>query len=278
MQRLKKTKKGNKMNEIIKLHPSQIELPIQNFSDNQKLLIKNVICKGSTDDELEIFIMTCNRSGLDPFAKQIYSILRGNIRTIQTSVDGFRLIADRTGRYAPGRESTFEMDKNGNLLSATAYIKKQTMDGTWHEVGASAYFIEYNANSPIWRKMPKLMLQKCSECLALRRAFPAQMSGMYGKEEMDQADYEITTPENEKITVQQALELNFLLKGCSPQVQKYYKDTTFVKLNIDIIDDMPLSEFEKHQKILKDRYDIYQLEIAKQLLETDEPIGLEIFD
>jgi len=131
------------------------------FSDDQIDLIKNSICKGASNEELQFFIMACQRTGLDPFAKQIYSVPRGGQRTIQTSVDGFRLIADRSGKYAPGKEPTFEYDKNGSLLSATSYVKKQTRDGTWHEISANAHFDEYNANSPLWKKMPRAMLAKC---------------------------------------------------------------------------------------------------------------------
>lgn len=161
-----------------------------NDIDSKKDLIKRLYCKGSTDDELELFIHACKRVGLDPFMKQIYAIKRGNALTIQTAIDGFRVIAERTGCYSPGRESTFTYDEKEKVLSATSYIKKMTLDKTWHEIAATAYMEEYDGKNTFWNKMPRTMLSKCAEALALRKAFPAQLSGLYTKEEMDQAGEE----------------------------------------------------------------------------------------
>lgn len=158
-------------------------------------LIKATVAKDTTDEELQLFLMIAKRTGLDPFARQVYCIrrfdrtLNRKVATIQTSIDGYRLLADRTGRYAPGRETVFyyDMEAKGEdvarLISATVYIKKH-IQGEWHEIAATAYFDEYAQESPLWKRMPRVMLAKCAESLALRRAFPAELSGIYTSDEM----------------------------------------------------------------------------------------------
>ena len=172
-----------------------------NFSQEQIDLIKRTICKGASDDELELFLYLCKKTGLDPFVRQIYMIPRkskdsnGNWVTVYqplVSIDGYRLIAERTKSYSPGRESTYVYDKSGGVFSATAYLKKKGSDGTWHEIAATAFHSEYvqkakDGPTKFWAEKPHLMLAKCAESLALRRAFPAELSGVYTEEEMGAA-------------------------------------------------------------------------------------------
>lgn len=172
------------------------------FDDKKIELLKNTVCMNATDDELELFLHVCNRTGLDPFRNQIYAIKRKGKMTIQTAIDGFRLIAERSGKYSPGREPTYGYDIQGKLKSATSFIKKQTSDGSWHEVSATAfwdeYVQEYNGSvGQFWKKMPHTMLAKVAEAIALRKAFPADLSGLYTTEEMDQADNEAKKRESD---------------------------------------------------------------------------------
>lgn len=202
------------------------------WSDSKLNLLKTTICKGSTNDEFELFLHACKRTGLDPFMKQIHAVKRkckkpdgswGETMTIQTGIDGFRLIADRTGKYSPGQEPTFTIDESGKLISSTAYIKKLTTDGTWHIVSASAYFDEYaqmitdkqtgeRKPGDFWARMPRTMLAKCAETLAIRKAFPAELSGIYSFEEMGQA---------QNIEVENIKDVQKTLTD--EQVETYYK-------------------------------------------------------
>src|SRR5580765_1232348 len=162
-----------------------------NFDEKKMHLIRQTFCKDANNEEFEVFMEICKATKLNPLFKQIYFIKRGGTPTHQTSIDGLRLIADRTNKYSPGKEPTFQYSDKGDLLSATSYVKKMSEDGTWHEVGATAFWNEYNAGVHLWKKMPHIMLAKCAEALALRRAFPADMFGIYAKEEMDQAEIEV---------------------------------------------------------------------------------------
>lgn len=179
------------------------EFPVSDV-DSKRELLKNTIARDLSNDEFELFCLVCRRTGLDPFMKQIYPVKRRDnkagisVMTIQTSIDGFRAIAERTCHYAPGREATYTYNNEKELVSATSYIKKMTPDGTWHEVAATAFYDEYVQEfkdrdtgkmvaTQFWNRMPHVMLAKCAEALALRKAFPAIFSKIYSEEEMEQA-------------------------------------------------------------------------------------------
>lgn len=162
------------------------------FTAEQVDLIKRTVAKGTSDDELALFLQVAQRTGLDPFTRQIYAIMRWDskanrsVMSIQVGIDGMRSTADRTEAYAPGSETVYEY-RNDKLHKATAFVKKFS-HGVWHEVSESAYFSEYAQGSPMWQKLPHVMLAKCAEARALRRAFPQQLGGIYAKEEMGRSE------------------------------------------------------------------------------------------
>lgn len=177
------------------------------YSAEQIELLKRTVCREGSNDDLQLFLHVCSRTQLDPFAKQIYAVFREDkklnrkVMTIQTGIDGYRLIAERTGRYMPGREPVFTYGKDGNLVSATSFVKKFGPDKTWHEVAATAFWTEYVQTNyegkplKFWQQMPHGQLGKCAESLALRKAFPSDMSGLYTKEEMEQSESDTLTGE-----------------------------------------------------------------------------------
>ena len=121
--------------------------------------------------------------------------------TLQTGIDGLRLIADRTGRYAGsddpeyGPTEPYELSEHVDAVLAPTWARVtvwKLLDGARYPFSAVARFTEYaphgsEKRTRMWRQMPFLMLGKVAEALALRKAFPAELSGIYGDEEMMQA-------------------------------------------------------------------------------------------
>jgi phage recombination protein Bet len=161
-------------------------------TDQIDLLKRTMMDSQASDDELALFVQVCNRTGLDPFARQIYAIRYGGKQTFQVSIDGARLVAERSGRYRPGSyywcgpdgewREVWNEAKEPFAAKATIY-----KDGMPYE--AIAHWSEYvkkkdGKRQGLWETMPRLMIAKCAEMLALRRGFPAELSGLYSLEEL----------------------------------------------------------------------------------------------
>jgi phage recombination protein Bet len=162
-------------------------LPSISFSREQIDLIKRTVAKDTTDDELALFLHVAKRTGLDPLMRQIHCVKRQGQMAMQTAIDGYRLIADRTGKYAGNDDPLF--DDEAKPMKATVTVYK-LVDGERCPFTATARWDQYYPGDKqgfMWKKMPHLMLGKCAEALALRKAFPAELSEVYTNEEMEQA-------------------------------------------------------------------------------------------
>lgn len=178
------------------------------WTPEQRHALAQLGCEDASDTELAVFFHQSVRTGLDPFAKQIYLVGRYDkragrkVHTIQTGIDGYRLIAMRTGKY-DGADGPFFCGPDGvwsdvwlgSTPPAAAKVTVFRKDAA-RGFTAVAMWTEYaqvnqqGQPTAMWARMPGVMLAKCAEALALRKAFPQDLSGIYTAEEMSQADSE----------------------------------------------------------------------------------------
>lgn len=161
------------------------------------------------------FFQHCRRTGLDPIARQIYAIARksrGQLKwQIQVSIDGARLIAERSGQYEG--QTTPEFTGDGIAWTqvwlaadppkaARVGVYRRGFREPLYAVALWDAYVQTKYNGDVtdmWSKMGPLMLAKCAEMLALRKAFPQDLSGLYSAEEMSQADVQPAPAASEEL-------------------------------------------------------------------------------
>lgn len=188
------------------------------LSDNKQLaLIQKTVAKDCSPAEFDLFIHTCKQVRLDPLRKQIYAFVMHKTDaakrqlTIVTSIGGYRSIAERTGNYRPGKtrtvldESLKDPACNPLGISHAVATVYKYIHGEWHEIEEEAHWNEFAPIKEIWedrqptgkfqldpkkdnwRRMPRVMIEKCAEAKALRRGWPDDFDGLMAEDEMDRA-------------------------------------------------------------------------------------------
>src|SRR5262245_56045635 len=151
-------------------------------------LVRRTVAQGATDAELELYLHDCARRNVHPLDRLLHFTKRGGKYVPIVSIDLMRSRAADTGELAGSDDAVFEPANNPKLpFSATVTVYRLTQ-GQRFAYTATARFAEYSIPSnQNWQKMPHVMIAKCAEALALRKAFPQQLAGLYTREEMDQA-------------------------------------------------------------------------------------------
>ena len=170
------------------------------FDDERLTLLRKTLANGLTEIEFELFVSTCRHRRLDPFALQLYAIKRGGRMTLQMGIDGLRLIAARSGEYE-GQVGPQWCSDDGIWMDAwfedkppaaarVGVYRAGFREATWGVAAYKTFVQEFNGKaSETWAKMPDVMLAKCAEAQALRKAFPQDIGDIYVEDEAAAIDY-----------------------------------------------------------------------------------------
>lgn len=148
--------------------------------------------KDMTDAQFTVFMAAANHLGLDPLARQVVPILMSGRMTVQTTIDGFRLIAERTRKYR-GQIGPFWCGPDGQwrevwledaapAAAKVGVLRADFAEPMWGVARTKSY-----AKGGLWTAMPDVMIAKVAESIALRKTFPNELSGAYTAEELGQA-------------------------------------------------------------------------------------------
>jgi phage recombination protein Bet len=168
------------------------------WNDQQLAALRQLGVDRASNGDLAVFHHVCQATGLDPFARQIYMIEREGKQTIQTGIDGFRLVArrsvDRTKETlsigAPewcGPDGQWTDVWLHSEPPAAARVVVRRGNGEFPAIALWREYVQTKRNGEItrmWATRPAGQLAKCAEALALRKAFPQDLSGVYTDDEM----------------------------------------------------------------------------------------------
>ncbi len=163
------------------------------FSADQLKMIRDTYLNGATEPEAAVLLELARLRRLNPITGQIHFVKRWNQQrrtetwAAQVGIDGFRSMAEETGQYDGQDEPEYEYDAKGAMKTCRVRVYRKDIGRPF--VGR-ADFSEYVQNKKdggpnhMWATKPHIMLAKCAEALAMRKAFPQQLSGLYAPEEM----------------------------------------------------------------------------------------------
>lgn len=227
-----------------KITPVEISKDGQiHFSEVHYRLIRNQIARDLNDGEFEMLMMMAVRFRLDPLAKQLTPVVfnakdkeKRRVSYI-TNIDGYRLVAHRTGQFAGIDEPIFTYDSRRGALTHCSITVYKMVQGVRCPFSAKVRLSEYNTGYNNWKTMPETMIAKVAEAHALRKAFPQELSGIYTDDEMARAQAEQSRVQSPGVTIGQIKSITELMgrKGVDIDqlknvVQRDYKCSSLKQL------------------------------------------------
>lgn len=207
--------------EVVK--PAEIKDGQINFTPKHLQLIREQIAKDASPAEFELFLMMAYRARLDPLMKQLQFVKYNNQVSYITSIDGYRIIAHRTGDFAGIDEPRYDYDKAGKCthcaVTGCKFVQGQRVSFT-----AKVKMSEYNKGRNNWVSMPETMIAKVAEAHMLRKAFPNDLSGIYTQEEMEQAETPQKVQASSQVSTQQTPKQADINQGQLNEIKKIMND------------------------------------------------------
>lgn len=185
--------------------------------------LKATVAQGLSDPEFALFAQYCQGSGLSPFRKEVWAIKAGGRLQIMTGVHGYWAIANSHPQF-DGAEEQIYYDEKNQIVRAECKIHRK--DRKFPSVGV-ALMNEYRGSSPVWQKMPSVMLAKCAASVAIRKAFPQELAGTYTEEELGaetQATVAAQAFSQPQIAEPTYYDLSSIAEDARPKAEEWLRD------------------------------------------------------
>jgi phage recombination protein Bet len=166
-----------------------MELQTINYDDKQIVkTMQETVARGTTPAEFALFVQYCKATGLNPFKKEIWCIKANQGLQIMTGINGFWTIANSS--------KDFDGAEVGLINAQGEWVKTvpdNSFIGAWCRVyrkdrripmEGEALLADYAKGFGLWKTAPRIMIKKVAESIALRKAFPQELNGLYTREEM----------------------------------------------------------------------------------------------
>lgn len=154
----------------------------------QSLYTIGVIPHTAPPGAIEGFLRYCNETGLSALKKQARLMERwsakdqGTYWSIEPSLDGYRTIAERSGKYAGSDAPVFEGKINGKIPERCTVTVWKIVQATRCAFTGTAYWQDYfqksdKSRAEFYETRPHIALARDAEVIALKKAWPGLGGG-----------------------------------------------------------------------------------------------------